>query len=134
MGSPGDRLNDVVDMGGLAAGVRPQTDVGLLRLKQAVHDSCAPTQQGPLLLGFVHGQLCDPSHVPLGLDEECADSQRADAMLYPPAPGVVEGDQTTGKIPTTRGEIARQTARHVVSHRDASLARPPTATSGWTSR
>ena len=128
---PDDRLNDVMDMAGLAAGVRPQTDVGLLRLNQAVDDSRAPTQQRPQLPGFVPSQLRDPSHVPLGLDEECADSQRAHAMLYPPTPGVV--DQTTRKIPTTRGEIARKTARHVVSHRDASLARPPTATRGWTS-
>ena len=70
----GDRLNHVMDMGGLAAGVAPQTDVGLLRLKQAVHDGRAPTQQRPLLPGFVHRQLRDPGHVPFGLNEECADS------------------------------------------------------------
>lgn len=122
----GDRLNDVMDMAGLATGVRPQTDVGLLGLEQAVEDRRAPTQQRPVLLGFVRSQLRDPSHMPFGLDEQRADSQRSNAVLHPPAFAIV--DHAAGEMPTTRGEVARKTALHVVSHRDTSLARPPTGT------
>ena len=79
-----------MDMPGLAAGVGPQADVGLLGLEQTVDDRCAAAKQRPMLLGFIRSQLRDPGYVSLGLEDERADSQWSDAMLYPPAFGIVD--------------------------------------------
>jgi len=59
----GDRLDDVMKVDGLAAGVRPQADVDLLGFEKPIDDDGAEPQQRPLFVGLLGGQLRDARDV-----------------------------------------------------------------------
>jgi hypothetical protein len=86
----GDRLDDVMKMDGLTAGMGPQTDVDLLGLEQPIDNDRTEAKQWPLLVGLLGGQLSNTRDVSLGLEQKRADAQRSNTMLDPPSYGLVD--------------------------------------------
>jgi hypothetical protein len=111
-------LHDEVDVSGLAAGVRPQADVDLIRVRELTDDVGRPPEQvaqlGPLAgIEFPHVQDVADRH-----DDQRPDAQRTDAVTHEPASGVV--DHAAGKVAASRPEVAGEAAGDVAH--DAGIA------------
>src|SRR5712691_6779332 len=74
------RLDDVVNVHGNAAGMRPEACVDLFGRHKLVHDGGRPMQERAELGSLVGVELGNASHVTLRLDEQCPDPERPDAV------------------------------------------------------
>jgi hypothetical protein len=102
----GDRLDDVMDVNGLTARMRPQAHVGLGRGQQRVDDRGAAVDEQSLRRRLGSCEVRDPRNVSDGLEQEGPDAERADAVLDAPAFSVE--DHAARKRLTARSEIARK--------------------------
>ena len=79
------RLDDVVNVNGLPSGVGPKADVGPVGSSERAHAVCSLPKQWTHFFGFPEREVGDVKAVPERLDDERADSEGADAVLYYPA-------------------------------------------------
>lgn len=121
-----DRLDDVVDVGRPASGVRPQADVGLLGREKLIDDARALVQQRALRCRLVRRQRSDLGDVTARLEQQRPDAERANAVFDPPTVGVK--DRTTREWSPARGQVTGEAAVNVhpsnVSNRSATARGP----------
>ena len=82
-----------------ATGVRPETCIDLLGFEEFVYDAGRTLEQRPEFARLAVGELGYPSYVPLGLHEQCPDSERADAVFNPPVGYFVNEPAREGEPP-----------------------------------
>jgi hypothetical protein len=115
-----DRLNDPVDVNGLAACVRPETHVDLFGLEESVDfgleesvdDSSCEHQQRTKLRGLRLGQPGHAGHMTPRLDDERRNTEWPDAVLHQPQRRRV--NDSTGEREPAGSEVAGKTANHAV--------------------
>src|SRR5205807_982469 len=108
------RLDDEVDVGGNALGVRPQAYVHLGWSAQTGNHLGGPRQQRTHLSGLGAGQVGNVEDVALGLDNEGAHAEGPDAVLDQPVVGAV--DQSARQRLPPCGEITRHAVLNARPH------------------
>jgi hypothetical protein len=83
-------LDDVVDMTRHSSRMGPQAGVDLVGVDQQGRDSGSEPRQSAELSDFRVVQVRDCGHMALGLHDECAEPERADAVFDHPAGSSVE--------------------------------------------
>jgi hypothetical protein len=99
----GNRLDDVVEVAGHSACVRPQAVVDLFRVhKLAGHPGC-PLQKRPELQSLGGREISYGGDVTFRFNDECSQTQRADAVLNEPGLRLV--DHATWQRPPPSSEV-----------------------------
>jgi hypothetical protein len=74
-----DGLDDEVNVNRTSSGMRPKAVIDLISRNEP-----------PEFSRLLHGQICHGGDVALGLDDQCPNTERSDAVLDEPKSGLVD--------------------------------------------
>jgi hypothetical protein len=85
-----DGLDDEVNVNRTSSGMRPKAVIDLISRNEPTGHGGSLPEQWPEFSRLLHGQICHGGDVALGLDDQCPNTERSDAVLDEPKSGLVD--------------------------------------------